>query len=176
MSGFPNVQHSDKWQAVFSNIPGFSPTISAYVHDMSLFDNYVKSVTFPSYTLELVKSNFMNYSINHPISKVNDDLNSINMDFKMSEGLMNYLILETWIRGLREEQNIDKQKYFRLNCIKELKLLFLDNMKRTKMKFIFENAFLTDLGSFSLTNGVDEEVTFSTTIAYEFLKVEPGEC
>jgi hypothetical protein len=49
-------------------------------------------------------------------------------------------------------------------------------MKRTKMKFIFENAFLTDLGSLSMTNGVDEEITFSTTIAYEFLRVEPGDC
>lgn len=173
---FPNVQHSDKWQVIFSNIPAFSPSISAYINDMSLMDNYVKSVSFPSYTLELVKSNFMNYTINHPVSKINDDLNSITMDFKVSEGCMNYLIFRTWISGLRELENVDAEKFFRLNCIKELKLLFLDNMKRIKQKFIFENAFLTDLGSLSMTNGVDEEVTFSTTITYEFLRVEPGDC
>jgi len=164
--GTPNVQHSDKWSVIFSNIPGYVPTISDNT-DMGIYDLYVKEMTFPDLSLELVQSHFMDYQINHQISKINDTLNDLSITFSLSEGLKNYYHIYDWIRSMRERKNVDREKWFRLNLIKEIKVIFMDNEKRPVSKFTFINCFITNLSSLNLTNGIDDELRFTVTIKYE---------
>lgn len=172
----PNIAHSDKWRLLFSNIPGYVPNVESNTDNMSLYDLFVKGVTFPAYTLELVQSNLGAYQINHPISKKNDNLGTVDVTFKLSEGMLNYYYIVKWIQELREGINSDKEKWFRLNVIKEMKLFFMDNMKRDVFKYIFEKCYITDVGSLSLTNGSDVELEFTVSISYENFRIEPGEC
>lgn len=169
--GSPNVQHSDKWSIIFSNMPGYQPIIGDNT-DMGIYDLYVKEMTFPNLSLELVQSHSMNYQINHQISKINDTLNDLSITFTLSEGLRNYYHIYNWIRNMREMRNVDNEKWFRLNFIKEIKVIFLDNEKRPVSKFTFFNSFITELTSLNLTNGVDDELRFTITMKYEDHKLE----
>lgn len=171
--GLPNTQHSDKWQVLFSNIPGYTPPNNGdNLDNMGLYDLYVKEVTFPDMSVEYVKSNFRNYEIRHPISKINDNLSDISVTFKLSEGALNYYHIHSWMKGLREQDNVNDERWFRLNCIKEVKIHFLDNQKRKKQTYTVLNAFISNLSSLSLTNGVDDELTFTITLSYEDFKLE----
>jgi len=162
----PNIQHSDKWSLILSNFPGFHPSFST-LDNTQLFELYIKEVTFPNMSLELVKSDYRNFHINHQISKKNDNMSNIDITFKVSEGLLNYHIVREHIQNQREGVNADKEKWFRLNVIEELIINFLDNEKRPKSKMSFTNCFITDLSSLSLTQGQDNELTFTITIEYE---------
>lgn len=170
--GLPNIQHSDKWTVIFSNIPGYHPLPNDNSEGLSLYDLYVKELTFPSLSLELVESKFRNFEIRHQISKINDTLNDLEITFKLSEGMMNYYHIYDWMQSMREMINVDDEKWFRLNMIKEIKILFLDNEKRPKVKHIYKNSFIIGLTSLNLTNGVDDELTFTVTVKYEDYSVE----
>ena len=172
----PNVAHSDKFSVTFSNIPGYVPSVGSNVDNLNLYDLYVKEVTFPGITLDLVQSNFRNYQINHPSSKSNDNLSDISVTFKMSEGMLNYYYIYRWIKNLRETKNVDNETFFRNNFIKQIRLAILDNQKRPKFYYDFSNGFIVDLGSVNFTNGIDEEITFNLTIKYEDFEMVVGEC
>lgn len=171
----PNVAHSDKFSVTFSNIPGYVPK-NTNSDNMNLYDLYVKDLTFPGITVDYIQSDFRNYHVNHPSSKSNDNMRELNITFKMSEGLLNYYYLYKWMKGLREAKNLDGEKWFRLNTIKEVNISFLDNSKRQKFKYKLSNCFISDLSSVNLTNGIDEELSFNITIIYEDFDMVDGEC
>jgi len=171
-----NTQHSDKWSINFSNIPGYTPNDRDNLNNFNIYDLYVKSVTFPSYSIKLTASDYMNHKINHQISKQNDDFSELNITFKLSEGLLNYFYIFNWLRSIREGINIDAEKWFRLNFIKAITIHFLDNEKRPTYKYTYENCFITNLSDLSLTNGEDEQLSFNITVTYEELKVEKEAC
>ena len=170
-----NIQHSDKWSVTISNIPGFVPTDDNFTN-MGIYDNFIKSLTFPEHSLDLIKSDFRNFHINHPISKANENLGTLDITFKLSEGMKNWYYIYNWIKNLREGNNINQEEYFRLNFIKEININFLDNQKRPKYIYSVQNAFIKNLSSLSLTNGVDEELSFTITVEYEDFGIAPGEC
>ncbi len=163
----PNLQHSDKWRIIFSNIPGFTPNNLDNYKNFDLYELYVKSVTFPSMSVDYVESDFVNYHINHPISKINNDLQEIVITFKLSEDMLNYHYLYDWISKLRNQKNVDNLKYFRLNFIKDIKIQFLDNEKRAKINYIFTNCFITNLSQLSLNYGTSDELTFDISLKIE---------
>lgn len=171
----PNVAHGSKFQVYFSNIPGYKPS-ETNLDNMNLFDLYVKDVTFPGLTVDYVPTDFRNYHINHPSSKSNDDMREITITFKMSEGILNYYYLFNWMKGLREGKNLDTKEFFRENFIENIILIFLDNEKRPKWKYILENCFISDLSSVNFEYGSDEEISFTTSFIYEDFNFVPGGC
>lgn len=171
-----NLQHSDKWSINFSNIPGYTPNARNNNDNMNLYDLYIKGVSFPDLSLALLKSDYRNYSINHQISKINDNLSELTITLKLSEGMLNYLYLFKWLKSMREQENVENEDWFRLNFIKAISVNFLDNQKRPKFKWVFENCFVTNISSLTLTNGVDDELTFSISVTYEDLQVESMSC
>lgn len=166
----PNFQHSDKWSVLFSNLPGYD--IASNINGMTIYDLYVKELTLPSLSLELTESKFRNYEVRHQISKVNDTIDDISMTFKVSEGLENYFHVYDWIQSMREMLNVDNKQFFRQNYINEIKVFFLDNEKRPKFKYTFIDCFATNVSSLTLTNGVDDELTFTVTIKFEDYRIE----
>ena len=171
----PNIQHSDKFSVTISNIPGY-PLQTNNKDNMGLYDLYIKEVSFPQHTLELVQSNLKGYAINHPASKRNNDLGTFSITFKLSEGMKNWFYIYRWMKELREGINIDSEKFYRLNFVKEIKISFLDNEKRPQWVYSLFNCFITNLGSLTFTNGVDEEMSFTVDFSYEDFNIVEGEC
>jgi len=163
---FPNVLHGDKWKVIFSNIPSLDD-----ISYMKYFDNYVKSCTIPAYTIgEIISQLPEGFQIRHPLGgmKKNQELGQINITFKLSEDMYNYLILFTWIKQLRYGKiNPKHNGYFRDYNIKKLIISMLDNQKRVVANLIFTNAFLMELGSLDLTYGSTDELSFTCTFSYE---------
>lgn len=171
----PNYQHSDKYSITFSNIPGFVPN-NSNTNNMDIYDVYVKAVTFPSQSIQLIENTHRAFHINHPISKKNEELDDLIVTFKLSEGMMNWFYIYNWIKELREGKNLNNEKFTRLNMIKEIRLTFLDNEKRPQFVYRFQNCFVTNVSSLSLTNGLDQELTFDLNIKYEDFGLDNGEC
>lgn len=165
-NGFPNTLHSDKWRIVLSNIPTLQDS-----SDMRYFENYLKSCTIPNYTMGEILSQLPNgMQVRHPLGgmKKNQDLGNLNLTFKLSEDMYNYLILFVWMMQMRYGQ-IDPRHdgYFREYTIKRLTVQMLDNQKRTIAELAFTNLFLLDLGSLDLNFGSSEEIAFTTSFSYE---------
>lgn len=172
----PNIQHSSKWICSFSNIP----TIQRE-EDLRVFDQYVRSFSFPDISLNIVKSNFRNYEIQHQVSHANDELNTISITFKISEDLINYYRIYMWLQSMKYGINLNKnekndpKELFRLNTIKAITLSFLDNEARTISKFVFNECFVTSVTSIELTQGTEDELEFTLTISYENIVNVPVE-
>jgi len=168
----PNTQFSDKFRVIFSNIPGFTPNNLNNFLNFDLYELYIKSVNFPSLDVSYIESDFVNYHINHPISRINQDLVDLTITFKMSEDMLNYYYLYNWMRDLRNQKNTDNKKFFRLNFVNDIKVIFLDNEKREKIKYIFTNCFITNLSNISLEFGSANEITFDVSFKIEDYSVE----
>lgn len=163
----PNIQFSDKFRVIFSNIPGFSPSEYDNHRNFDLYELYIKSVNFPSLDISYTESEFLNYHINHPISKINQDVPEISITFKMSEDMLNYFYIYNWCLKLRNQNNLDAKKFFRQNYISDIVIVFLDNEKRPKVKYKFTNCFLTNISSLPLEYGSANELTFDVSFKYE---------
>jgi hypothetical protein len=167
---FPNLFHSSNWQVNFSNMPALET-----IRDMRLYDNLVKSITFPDYSLEEIYSDYMGFRIRHPVNKANVDLSQIQIGFKVSEDMRNYIYLFEWMKALRYgdvEDFSSEESLFRKNTIKAISLNILDNQKRTVAVWRFTEAFLLSLSSLPLDNGISEELVFTCNFSYETLSYE----
>jgi hypothetical protein len=168
----PNIQFSDKFRVVFSNIPGFKPNNLDNYKNFDLYELYIKSVNFPGLDVSYTESDYLNYHINHPISRINQDLSDLSITFKLSEDMLNYHYLYSWIHALRNQKNIDGKKFFRQNMIDDIKIIFLDNEKREKVKYIYTNCFISNISSLSLEYGTADEMTFEVSFKIEDYNVE----
>jgi hypothetical protein len=168
---FPNLFHSSNWQVNFSNMPALES-----IRDMRLYDNLVKSVTFPDYNMSEIYSDFMGFRVRHPEApKINVDLSQIQISFKLSEDMRNYIYLFEWMKAMKAGDVTDfssEEDLFRKNTIKSISLNILDNQKRTVAVWRFTEAFLLSLSSLALDNGISEEVTFTCNFSYEQILYE----
>jgi len=164
-SAYPNVFHSDKWRTTFSNVPGNS------VSDMKYYDNYVKSVVIPDYNISEIRSEFMGFGIRHPVGpNVNTDLSQIQIEFKLSEDMWNYLNLFHWMQQIRYGKiDTSHRDFFRKYSVKSINIEMMDNQKRVIANVSFTEAILLSLSSLSLTQGTSEELTFTCNFSYEEL-------
>jgi len=163
---FPNLWHNDLWQISFSNLPSMKS-----LRDMRIYDNFVKSIVFPDYNMSEIYSDIKGFRIRHPLGgmKANEDLSQLQIEFKLSEDMINYINLFEWMQGLKygKVEDFSEEDFFRKYTIKSINLNLLDNQKRTIAVWRFTEAFLTSLSSLSLDQGISEEVTFSCSFSYE---------
>lgn len=168
---FPNLFHNDKWIPTFSNIPTVSDN-----SDMRYYDNYVKSFIVPDYNLDEIYSDGTGgFRIRHPKGGMwpNKDLSQLQIEFKLSEDMLNYLLFFKWMRQIKYgEINDSHTDFFRKYTIKKLILSILDNQKRTVANLIFTELFLLNLSSMQLTMGSSEEVVFTCNFSYEEILYE----
>lgn len=170
---FPNLFHGDKWTLSFSNLPSLET-----IRDMRIYDNFVKSVTFPDYNMGEIYSDIKGFRIRHQNGGMNAnlDLSQIQIEFKLSEDMRNYINLFEWMKALRYGQVTDfnsDEEFFRKYTIKSINLNILDNQKRTIAIWRFTEAFLLSLSSFALVNGSSDEVTFTTNFSYQEIIYQP---
>ena len=161
-SAFPNTFHNDKWSVSFSNVPTISD-----VRNMKYYDNYVKSLVLPDYNMEEITSEFRGFTIRHPVGpKANNNLSQIQLEFKVSEDLFNYLNLFQWMQSIKYG-DIESSDFLRKYTVKSINLNIMDNQKRDIAVIRFTQAFLLNLSSISLNTGSSDEVVFTANFSYE---------
>lgn len=155
-----NTFHADLFKINFSNIPTISDP-----DDLSLLENYVRSCNLPEYGMDIDNSEMLGYQIQHPVAwKSNINLGLLQIEFKLSENLRNYLYLFTWIRQVKTGQATGIVRKFYCN---DLSIIFLDNDKRPTGRFTYSNVFCIGLSALPLVFGTAEEVSFNATFSYE---------
>lgn len=164
-----NTWHSDLWKITFSNIP------TAKQEEMFLFDNFVKSVNFPEYGIDLDETNvFIGYKENQPIGhKLNIDLVLLQIEFKISENFKNYLYLFDWLQNIKYGQNIQSQLHEYIT--KSICITIFDNIKRTIGYFEFLECNLVNITAIPMSYGTGEEVTFQGNFNYNQILWRPAD-
>lgn len=170
-----NLFSQDKFRIALSNLPGMNESQK----DLQfLFENYVRSITIPEYTIEYVQSFFKNNVLNNPVSKKNDDLKTFEIEFKLDENFKNYFYLFDYMQSVKygvpdmpkpsQVRNTrDKSKYLlREYDIDTISILILDNEYRTKKILKFEGCLIESLSNIQLQFGVSEPVPFSVSFRY----------
>jgi hypothetical protein len=139
------------------------------IKDMIYYDNFVKSLVLPDQNLQEIGSEWKGYRIRHQVAPlVNRDLSQLQLNFKLSEDLINYINLYYWMLQVRYgELDQDYDGLFRKYAIKRINVEILDNEKRVNAIIYFTNCFLTSLSSLSLQMGTSDEVEFTVNLSYE---------
>ncbi len=178
-----NFFSQDKFKLALSNVP----TLKESTKDLQfLYENYLKSVAIPEYSLETIQSMYKGNVINHPISKKNDGLSDLTLEFKLDENFRNYFNLFEYMQEVRYgDPNIpaasqvrnskDKSKYLlREYDVDSISILLLDNERITRKILRFDACMITSLGTIALQYGVSEEISFTVGIKYrEVFLVDP---
>jgi len=169
---FPNTFHNDKWVLTFSNVPNIDD-----LTEMRYFQSYIKNLILPDYNMgEIADVGPFGFQVRHPIAgmKKNTDLSQLQIEFKLSEDMRNYIHFFKWIKDLRYG-DLDDGTYtdlIRKFTINKAILSIMDNQKRTVANIIFTELLLLNLSSLQLTMGSSDEVTFTCNFSYEEIDYE----
>lgn len=161
----PNVHHIHNWELVFTNIPTISDN-----NDLKYIHNYIKDFSLPGYSNEITASQFLNSSINNPVTKANTNLSPLTVTFTCSEDMQNYLFFFEWMMNIK--YGLVDNPIIRKEWIKGLNLRVYDNEKRDIAKIEFSHLFLNDLSGITLSYQDSSETVFTATFVYEEVKFE----
>ena len=159
---FPNTFNSDKFRVTFSNIPKLPEDERV---DMRIVDTNVRSVTVPDLTIDTINSDFMSDTFKHPMSRTNDNLAQVAVEFLLSEDMRNYLYFYTWFQMLRH--GISDEDQVNKCVVKEMTIEMLDNQNNVTNKMVFSNCILSSVGSLNLIMGQSEKVGFPVLLTYQ---------
>lgn len=167
----PNVLQSDKWVFSFSNIPTLPD-----MYDMRYFDSYIKSFVLPDYNVETINIDGpFGYTIRHPLggSYPNKGLSQLQVEFKVSEDMLNYLVMFEWMKKLRYgDTNQSPDQLFRMFDCKAAHLTTLDNQKRETARIKFTRLLPSSLSSLQMTYDQSSELSFTVNFSYEEISYE----
>lgn len=158
-----NTFHQDQFQVSFSNFPEIYNDETKKV-DLRIFDYFVKNVVIPDMTQETVNVDFMNAVRYQPITRANDSVPQLTIEFKANEDLTNYHLLWTYIKKQRF-QTLPTDTAFN-NTIKSIFIDMLNNQGIKLGRIEFTEALPMSLGSLSLTTGDSSELTFPVSFVY----------
>jgi hypothetical protein len=170
-----NAFSSDKFKLSLSNVPTLKTDITNIAF---LYENFCRSITLPDFNLELTTSDFKGSIIHHSVSRNNDDLSDLLIEFKLDEKGLNYGNLVEYIQRLRygDLNNVSTRQYrdqlARNYTIKAIDVSLLDNQNRPQFVISFKECFIRSISSISLQHGVSEDVSFTINVAYEQMLIE----
>jgi hypothetical protein len=164
-----NKFNTDKWKVTFSNFP--IPETRTTKLDLSVFNNYVKTISLPDFSIEALPDNFGGYSINHSVSKFNNNLNALTIEFAVDEDMENYMAFYEWYRELREGRPTKNSKTLHQSCISDILVQFLDNQGRSGVILKFSECMLSNSSSLNLIYGSSDYVPFSVTFVYNKIQL-----
>lgn len=167
-----NQANTDKFETIFSNVPVVSTRTDKL--NLAVFNNYIRAVTLPDYNIELVFSELLQASIKNPISRFNNDMSPITIDFVCDEDLENYITMFEWMRELRLGNPLKGETTLRESTIKSFIILAKDNQDRNVCKFVIKDLTIINLSSLILAFGNSEQSTFTATLNFNTMDIERG--
>lgn len=159
-----NQANTNNFKIVFSNIP--VPSTRTSKLDMQVMNNYVRSVTLPDFSIELLESPFMNTVQRVPVSRYNSDLSPLTIEFKADEDLENYLAFFDWISELRCNNSTSESNPTYRQTIDIITVIMRDNENRNNAQLRFKDNLIINLSSLNLQFGVSEPMIFSVTLQF----------
>jgi len=161
-----NTFHGTNFKVHISNIP----TVQ-YEHELDLFHNFVRSISLPGFSIDMIMSDWKGEQYLNPGSHKNDGLGDVSITFKLTENLMNYFYMAQYVMDMRYEYSDNDsdapQNRMKMNFVKAIDIDILDNSKRTVANIKFSRCFPTEISNLELdyTNGqeLDFTVTFKVT-------------
>lgn len=159
--GVPNSYHASRWELVMSNIP----TIGTEKINKDIYNLYVKGVTIPDLTINMIYSDYKDYTYLNPGTRGNTELMQLMIEFVLSEDAKNYYNFFNLLMQTRFD--VEEGKKLKDLNINGIVVYFKDNQKRKKSKMTFKNCFLSNLSSLPLIHGSSEEITFTATFNYQ---------
>lgn len=175
-----NAHVNNNFKVQFSNIP----TVANFGDMRFLYDQKVLSVSIPDFNLELTTSHYLNEVHYSPISKKNDDLSDLLIEFKVDENFLNYYNLFAYMRRVRRGETsapnpaitpaatVKAEGYIKNYDIESVNLIILNNVELVKATIKFKNAFLTSLSTVSLSKTDPTETTFTATLKYKNIEIQ----
>jgi hypothetical protein len=160
---YPNITHIDKFQFSFSNIPNLEDTKVP----MRIFDEYVRNLTIPSIQLEVINLDFKGSTTRQPISRENSDVNIIVVEFFATEDMENYNYLYQYAQMLKFRKSTTEK--LKDTVISTIDVNVLDNQKRKKKTFRFENVYIGELGSMQFDMSTSDQLSFYCTFTYDVM-------
>lgn len=167
-----NQANTNKFKTIFSNIP--VPTGRTDVVDMGIFNNYVKNVTLPDYSVELVNSDFLGEVRKTPSTRVQAELSPLTIEFVADEDYDNWATCFEWLREMRCGNSSSPSQPLHSYNIKQIYIQMRDNQNRSGLKFVFNGVILINLSSLNLVFGSSEQVVFSCTYQYSSFDIIRG--
>jgi hypothetical protein len=159
-----NRFNSDKWKVSFSNFP--IPTTRTTKLDLSLFDNFVKTISLPDFSLEYIQLPFGGYAENHSVNKLNSNLNPLTLEFLVDEDMENYFAFYDWYDEVRKGNASKNNNYIHRSNIAEIMVKFLDNQNRDGAILRFSDCVISSVSSLNLLYGSSDHVPFTVTFLY----------
>lgn len=159
----PNAQNSSRWRVSFSNIPTIEKS-----RDLDLYDLSVRSCIIPDINLRDHNIDFKASTRRVAMSRKNDEMTPLQIEFRVGENADNYLYLFEWALDLK--YGTKNTTYD--NVIKRTDIWILDNQRREKAKIYFTNCIPLNISSLSLTQGTSDELAFTFTLSYEEMLYE----
>lgn len=169
-----NTFHQNDFRVSFSNFPVIEELKSdagiVKPVDMRVFDYYVRNIVIPDQSLQTSELSYLNRVQLQPMSRGNDNLNAVVVEFKVDDAFLNYYLFYTYIRQMRTGL-VDVQTFYK-NRIREMNVDGFNNAGFKTSRLTFVNLFPVSTGTLSLEYGSSEELTFAVSFNYEEFKVE----
>lgn len=163
-----NKFHQDQFLVEFSNFPDIFPDDDTRKVDLRLFNYFVKNVVIPDASLDTVNVDWMSGIRNQPISRANDNLPQLTIEFSVDENLRNYYYSYTYIKQMRYgEAPVDDYK----NVINSIFIETLNNEGKKLGRIEFTNCIPASIGSLTLTVADSSELSFPISFIYEEFKL-----
>lgn len=169
-----NVHFKNNFKVNFSNIP----TVENFGDLRFLYEQMVHSITLPDYNQELVESQFKNRISWSPISKANDQLSDLLIEFKVDEKFLNYYNLFTFMRKTRRGEPTEpdarvtprsqftREQYIHNYDIETINLQILNSQQIHVATLSFKGNFIVSLSTILLTFADGGENTFTVNFKY----------
>lgn len=175
-----NVHYKNNFRVNFSNIP----TVGQMGDLRFLYEHNVQSLVIPDYGQELIPSQYRNQVTWHPVSKENDELSDLIIEFKVDAKFLNYYNLFKFIRGTRrgEPEPPDSrmtprkmylpEQYLHNYDIEEIDLNIVNDVSTIVSTIKFKSVFIATMSSIGLSYAEPGETSFTVNFKYRDLDIE----
>jgi hypothetical protein len=163
-----NKFHQDQFLVEFSNFPDIFSDDATRKVDLRLFNYFVKNVVIPDASLDTVNVDWMSGIRNQPLSRANDSLPQLTVEFSVDENMRNYYYCYTYIKQMRYgDTPIDDYK----NVINSIFIETLNNEGQKIGRIEFTKCIPSSVGSLTLTVADSTELSFPVSFIYEEFKL-----
>ena len=156
-----NLASSNKWSLNLSNFPNM---ISSQNIQM-LYETFVKSINLPPYNLSFIDSEFKDTIIHRPISKKNDEFESLSISFSLDENFENYFNLHLYLQKLRYSVDIPTTFLYQ-NTVRSIDVFCKNNQNISQKILRFSECMIENLGELVLEFGEYEAPSFTVDFKY----------
>ena len=157
-----NTSTENKFRVDFSKFPN----LKGFKIDPQLLTSFLEDIAFPDLPLETIKSTFLRQERHHPMDGGNRDLGAIDLTFKASENLENFIWFRKLIWDLRNGRRPEGFENLVDYLFDYINITVMDNKKRDIYVLHLHHCLPTNSGSIGLKYNSSGERVFTVPFIY----------